>query len=219
MRLLLAVAAVVLAAPADALAAPAITLDRTCYTAGGDQQTITGTGFSPNGEVKLVLADAEGEGGDKVVAADANGAFTTVLNAPELHFFNAQSPSIDVTLTATDVATGTAAPPLAHVLTDFDVKVPALTSGKLTSIKRKVPLTAYGWTTQGTVLYAHYFRGKKRVYTQRIGGLTGPCGNLKKKVRFFNFKNRRPGRYLIRFSAKKKWNKDDRWVAVSVRLT
>jgi hypothetical protein len=65
----------------------------------------------------------------------------------------------------------------------------------------------YGWTSAGTTLYAHYYRGGKRIKDVKIGALRGDCGDLRKRVKQFPFRNVRPGRWTVYFTGTRKYDK------------
>jgi hypothetical protein len=61
-----------------------------------------------------------------------------------------------------------------------------------------VTYTALGFT-YGRSLYVHYLKGTRYLTTRRIGGLSGPCGSLKKKIRMFLFRPVNAGLYTLIF--------------------
>ena len=66
----------------------------------------------------------------------------------------------------------------------------------------RAPMTTFrvmGWEPYRTV-YAHYFLNGKRIKTVEIGSVSGPCGDMTKKVRQFPFRPVPAGRYRIRFT-------------------
>jgi hypothetical protein len=66
---------------------------------------------------------------------------------------------------------------------------------------RSMTIDTFGWTSGGSALYAHYYRGTTRIRTVRIGALTGECGNLRRTVRQFPFRGVRAGEWRVFFSA------------------
>jgi hypothetical protein len=84
---------------------------------------------------------------------------------------------------------------------------------------KKVTVRATGWTTAGQTLYIHYLRGSKLVRTEKVGALSGACGDLTKRIKAFAFKKAKPGVYGVRFSASPTWDPDSRWTGYrAVRL-
>ena len=189
---------------------PAVSFDRTCY-APGDAVAETGRGFTPNAQILQVLALLTPGGGtllgtlSATHTADAAGTFNDRIRAPRLRRAR------DRTETAASVFTDQAAPPPADpnalpgpaviwTLSARDVRV-AQWSARTADPARSMTIDAFGWTSAGSALYAHYYRGTARVRSVRIGALTGACGNLRRQVRQFPFRGVRAGEWRVFFSA------------------
>lgn len=218
---LAAIAAV--ATPALAQAAPTVKADLPCYYPGQSIK-LSGTGYTPGGDVGLIL-QLSGAHGNNILGtktpwkADAAGAITDRLDAPDLASDNDVRET--VSLTANDEArfgpTGPIGSPeesfaeTQFLLTDIGVRVAPWTSGHanpraLTTIK------VYGWEPFRKV-YAHYFLNGKRVKTVEIGAVSGPCGDLTTKLRQFPFRPVSAGSYTIRFSNTRLFDRDGFWVS------
>ena len=61
-------------------------------------------------------------------------------------------------------------------------------------------------------VYAHYFLNGKRLKTVEIGSVSGPCGDLTKKLRQFPFRPVPAGRYPIRFSGTPFFDPQGFWI-------
>jgi len=212
----------VLAAPAAA--DPAVTLDRACY-APGDAITRTGSGFTAGAPVTESVAFqtpelptiALGSLNGPTIAANPQGAFKSTLSAPKL-----RRPSKDFAETAIDTFTDPANPTKPAVvqwtLSSWTMSVPAW-AGRAARPGQAMTVYAYGWTTAGTTLYMHYFRGTKRYKTVRVGRLTGACGDLSKHLVQFPFHHPKPGDWKVFFSTTKLLDKQgDAWIALKVRV-
>jgi hypothetical protein len=199
------------AAPAQTPpSAAGVTFDRTCYSPG-EAMTQTGHGFTPNAQVLELAALLAPNGGDPLrtlsatLTADASGAFAVRLRAPNLvRPSDRTEQGASVFTDQTPAAPGAAPPPIGPTvlwtLSAWDVKV-AQWSGATADPRRSMVLDTYGWTSAGSTLYAHYYRGTTRIRSVRIGALTGPCGNLRKTVRQFPFRGVRAGQWRVFFSA------------------
>lgn len=193
----LAVAASALFA-APAAAAPSLKLDLPCYFPDAPMTTV-GAGFSASGPVDFAWSRAGGADmiGTNEDVADAAGAFTVPFKAPDLSD-NARRET--VTVVATDRNTGAAAPPVQFTLTAIDVSVPQWDRKRRV---RAITVKAIGWVFhRNRPFYAHFVRGRKNRKTVRIGKLTGPCGDLTKKITLPSLPD---GRYSVRFNASKKF--------------
>jgi hypothetical protein len=207
-----------LAAPAAASAAPTVTTDQPCYVADEQSMEFSGSGYSPNGQVGLFFS-AGGKYGSYMATADASGAFTASVRAPSFEAFGEDPPSYPMSVTANDEAKigpdGPLAPPEEIVafmdlrITEWSADVPAFE--KPVRRGQRVKLTTYGWVGAGETLYVHYLRGGKAVHSEKLAALKGPCGDLIKNFKAFNFKTAKPGNYAVRFSASAQWSGKDRW--------
>ena len=68
-----------------------------------------------------------------------------------------------------------------------------------------------GWEPYRRV-YAHYFLNGKRLKTVEIGSVSGPCGDMTKKVRQFPFRPVPAGRYRIRFTGTTFYDPQGFWI-------
>jgi hypothetical protein len=223
-RAALATLATFAVAAAPAAADPAVTLDRPCY-APGDTITRTGSGFTAGAQVTESVAFqtqelptiALGSLKGPTIAANPQGAFKDTLSAPNL-----RRPSRDFTETAIDTFTDPANPTKPAVvqwtLSSWTMSVPAW-NRRAARPGQAMTVYAYGWTSSGTTLYMHYFRGTKRYKTVRVGRLTGACGDLSKHLVQFPFHHPKPGAWKVFFSTTKLLDKQgDAWIALKVRL-
>jgi len=212
---------IALAAPAFASAAPTIEADLPCYVPG---QTITlgGSGFVPNDDVVFFLA-LSGQHGHQILYSDpykpdATGALTTQLHAPDLASDSDREETVD--LTANDqTLTGTnlsGSPPeggfaaTQFLLSRFDAVVDAWRSGRADP-HRTGRLTVSGWEPYHAV-WAHYFLGRKRVRSIRIGTAGGLCGDLTKTIRQFPFRPVKAGTWTVYFSPGQVFDRNGMWV-------
>jgi hypothetical protein len=223
-RTSLAALATFVAVAAPAAADPVVTLDRTCY-APGDTITRTGSGFTPGAQVTESVAFqtqdlptiALGSLNGPTIAANPQGAFKDTISAPRL-----RRETKDYTETAIDTFTdpGNPAKPavVQWTLSAWSMSVPAW-SGRAARVGQPMTVYAYGWTSTGTTLYMHYFRGTKRYKTVRVGRLTGACGDLSKHLVQFPFSHPKPGAWKVFFSTTKLLDKQgDAWIALKVRV-
>jgi hypothetical protein len=211
-----------LAVPALATAAPTVNADLRCYSPG-QRISLNGAGYTPAGDVSL-LFQLSGTHGSNMVAlkdplkADAAGGISAELSAPPLASDNDLREN--VVMTANDLAHIGPNGPIglpeetfaaAHfVLSAADVLVGPWLNGHadpraLTTFK------VVGWEPYRKV-YAHYFLNGKRIKTVQIGAVSGPCGDLTKKVRQFPFRPVPAGRYRIRFTGTAFYDPQGFWV-------
>jgi hypothetical protein len=222
--LALAVCALRTFAAASASADPAVTLDRSCYTPG---QTITrtGTGFAAGSQVSESVAFQTdtmpvislGSVAWPTIAADPQGAFKDTVRAPKL-----RRPTKDFSETAIDTFTDPANPTkpatVKWTLSDWYIYVGAWYR-RAAHPGEGMTVDAYGWTTRGTTLYMHYFRGTRRYKTVRVGRLEGPCGDLTKRLIQFPFRHVKPGAWKVFFSTTRVLDKvEDAWIYLPVRV-
>jgi hypothetical protein len=189
---------------------PGVRFDRTCY-APGDTITQIGRGFTPNAQIRQTVGLLTPDGNtvlgtlSATHTADASGGFTTRLRAPRL------ARASDRTEIAGSIFVDQAAPPpptpdtppgptVIWRLSAWNIRIPQW-AARTADPARSMTIDTYGWTTAGSVLYAHYYRGTTRMRSVRIGALTGACGNLRKQVRQFPFRGVRGGEWRVFFSA------------------
>jgi hypothetical protein len=211
-----------LAAPALASAAPTVGTDLPCYSPGMPI-ALGGAGYTPGGDVGLIF-QLSGAHGNNLVApkdplkADAAGGISARLPAPQLASDNDLRET--VTLTANDqTRLGQTAPPLppeeTFGVTQFQLSaVDVLVRPWLNGHVNPRALTTFkvvGWAPFRKV-YAHYLLNGKRFKTVLIGSVSGPCGDLTKKVRQFPFRPVPAGRYRIRFTGTSFYDPQGFWV-------
>jgi hypothetical protein len=191
------IAAAALAAPATAAAAPTINADLPCYFPG-QPIALSGAGYTAGGRVGLTLQLAGPRGNNTVapnpLTADPAGGIAGKLPAPEL----ASDSDLRemVTLTANDPSATSAT--TQFLLTAIGVQVTPWFSGRANP-RALTTFRIVGWEPLRRV-YAHYFLKGKRLKTVEIGAVSGPCGDLTKKLRQFPFRPVPAGHYSIRFS-------------------
>jgi hypothetical protein len=224
LRCIGSVVVVVLAAAASASADPTVTLDRTCYSPG-DAITRTGTGFTPAAQAtESVSFQTEtlpvislGSIAGATLTIDAQGGFKDVVRAPKLRRPDKDYSEIAID-TFTDAANPTKPATARWTLADWTVYVGAWAE-RAARPGEAMTVYAFGWTTRGTVLYMHYYRGTKRYKTVRVGRLQGPCGDLSKRLKQFPFAHPKPGAWRVFFSTTKELDKvEDAWIRVAVRV-
>jgi hypothetical protein len=196
-----------LTTPDIAAGAPTVALNQPCY-AEESPIVVTGNGYTPGGEVALMFA-ANGKVGTVVTRADSQGAINDTVRSPALDDFDIDGRRGELSLTANDQARiGSGAPPeeqfaaATFQLTSWGVDVaPWNTDGPARGRpRRSTTFDASGWVGLGDTLYAHYRRNGRTVRSVRIGALTGPCGDLKRRVRQFPFRPVPAGTYRVVFS-------------------
>jgi hypothetical protein len=216
------IAAAALAVPATAGAAPTLNVDLPCYSPG-QPISVSGAGYTPSGAVGLLFA-LSGAHGNTMVApkdpftADAAGGLGVKLGAPSLASDNDLRER--VTLTANDQArlgpTGPIGPPeetfatTQFQLSAVDVLVGPWLNGHA-SPRALTTVKVVGFEPFRTV-YAHYFLNGKRLKTVRLGAVTGPCGDLTKKVRQFPFRPVPAGTYKVRFTGTPFYDPEGFWI-------
>ncbi len=211
-----------LAAPGLAAAAPTVATDLPCYSPG-QAIGLGGAGYTPAGDVAVSFALSGAHGSNTGPAkdplkADAAGGIHGTLPAPQLASDSDMRET--VTLTATDQArigpTGPIGPPEeSFAATQFTLSaVDVLVIPWLIGHVNPRGLTTFrvnGWEPFRKV-YAHYFLNGKRLKTVEIGSVSGPCGDLTKKVRQFPFRPVPAGRYRIRFTGTPYYDPQGFWV-------
>jgi hypothetical protein len=225
--LALVLAAVAAAAlPAGAAAAPTLQADRPCYTPR-QPIVLTGGGYTPGGQVRF-LAALKGRRGradalplGTPLAADPAGAFATRLRAPAL----ASDSDIRETLTITagDQTKQATQPPLPPaeqagsvqvMLSQFAVGVRAWVNGR-GDPRASTDFIGVGWEPHRRI-YAHYFRGRTRVRSVRVGAVSGPCGDVFKRIRQFPFRPVRAGSWSVFFSPTRLFDRRGAWIRYRV---
>jgi hypothetical protein len=211
-----------LAAPALASAAPTVGTDLPCYSPG-QPIALGGAGYTPAGDVGLMF-QLSGAHGNNLVApkdplkADAAGGISTRLPAPQLASDNDLRET--VTLTANDqTRLGQTAPSLPpeetfgvtqFQLSAVDVVVRPWFSGRANP-RALATFKVVGWEPFRKV-YAHYLLNGKRIKTVLVGSVSGPCGDLTKKLRQFPFRPVPAGRYRIRFTGTPFYDPQGFWI-------
>jgi hypothetical protein len=208
--------------PTVAQALPAVQSDAGCYRAG-QSMTLTGSGFSPSAPIGFMFTLSGRKGNsvlssDTTTPADAGGAFRTTVGMPELA--SSDDRREQMTITANDQSklgpNGPIGPPeesfgVATVqLTRWDVLVDPWIA-RAGDPRRLTRFDAFGWTEE-KVLWAHYFRGAKRIKSVRIGAVQGACGDLSKRMRQFPFRPVAAGTWTIYFSGSQRFDKNAAWV-------
>ena len=179
-----------LVAPAGASAATAA-VDRACYPGDGSGVvSITGSGFTPDGEVQLQI----GGGIVGVTAADASGNVSTTFPVPAPP---ESGPSKDEKAYELALVQGavraTTTIRSARVVADFRP-----TTGRPSTLKVRFSAFGFGVATPSgqpmPAVYVHYVdpRGKVR-RTISLGAGTSPCGTIRRTAlrRLFPFNPRR----------------------------
>ena len=185
-------------------AAPAATVEvpKRCY-AEGDSIDVAGTGFTPNGDVRLTLERSEGEvletSNDPVAGAD--GAVKGDYGVKdETGWFEGSQTRFDMLLRLTDLTDQSITASTSFIFSRWNVGISA-PGGKMNP-RARAGILAVGFTNAvGKPLFAHWLRNGKRVFTKRLGILRGPCGDLKVRLsRGFPFRPVPAGNYEVRFS-------------------
>jgi hypothetical protein len=194
-RAILVGAALAVALAADASAAQ-ITIDSRC-AAGDGEVTITGSGFSPEGLVKITGLD---EAADYALA-DERGGFSEKFLTPPVDDFRAHAHTI--TATDTDVRTLTATAHLTLVQELYITNLP------VAGAPRELVTWLFAGWTPGRVLFGHFvYKGRLRK-TYRYGTARGACGTLSTTAPRFPTRPRR-GRWYIQFDQSKAYDRGTR---------
>ncbi|HEV2812337.1 MAG TPA: hypothetical protein VGW10_03705 [Solirubrobacteraceae bacterium] len=199
------------AAPGVANAAVAVDVNKPCY-AEGDEIDVNGSGFTPEGDVRLTLERATGEvletSTDPTAGPDGSLAGGYVVK-DETGWFGPTQTRFQMTMRTVDVTREQAGQPASSpdvgattsfIFSRWNVGIRAV--GGRIHPARPVSINALGFTTSiRRPLFAHWMRNGTRVHTRRLGVLRGPCGDLRTRLsRGFPFRPVRPGRYEVRFS-------------------
>jgi hypothetical protein len=224
--LLVLAAATAAALPAAAAATPTLHADRACYT---EQQPIvlTGAGYTPSGPIRF-LGTFAGDAGNanavplgSPIAADAAGALSFRLPAPALT--SDRDIRETLTISANDQTKQAVQPPLPPAeaaasvqvtLSQWAVGVRAWSGGR-GDPKASSDFIGVGWEPFRRI-WAHYFLANKRVRSIRIGAVSGPCGDLAKRIRQFPFRPVRPGEWSVYFSPSQFFDRRGAWIRYRV---
>jgi len=174
---------------------------------------MTGSGFTPNGQVTLdnafIYPDGQQESGPQVhETADAEGRLlrSGALNEIDVDHFTWRVTATDVTRAAQGAPESERIATTSFTASFFGIFVKAWnTDGPARGRPgHRITLDAGGFTGDiGSALYMHYLRRGRVVHTQRLGRIKGPCGTLTRKIREFAFRPVPAGTYKIRFSSHK----------------
>ncbi len=195
-----------LAAPAAAAQVQAL---KPCYVSAGEEYEsreaieLRGTGFTPNGDVRLALERASGDVLEETSepVADQQGVVSGGYKVDdETGWFGSTQTRFDMTLRLTDRTDPTLVATTSFIFSRWNVGL--RTVGGKFHPKRPASLHVIGYT--GFVakpIYAHWMRNGKRVFTKRLGVLRAPCGDLKTRLsRGFPFRPVPAGSYQVRFT-------------------
>jgi hypothetical protein len=213
--------------PTGAAAAPTLSADRACYTPG-QRVALNGAGYTPGGQVILLAALSGDRGGSSSsfplgspLVADAAGAFGVRVRAPDLA--SDRDLRERLTITANDQVRATAQPPLPPAeqsgtvqvtLSAWGIAVRAWIDGR-GDPRASTDLIALGWEPFRRI-YAHYFVRGTRVRSVRVGAVSGPCGDLRTRVRQFPFRPVRAGRWTVYFSPTRGFDRRGSWIRTRV---
>ncbi len=198
-----AILAACLIAPASASAQyVALEADRPCY-APGETVSLTGYGFTPDGDVGLSAGGMQLGFG----IADYDGLFRATMRAPRLPF-----PQVGLRFTATDQTYRLNRASAEIQLTSHGVRVTP-TTGDPTHPRRIRARGFFG----GRALYAHVRRGD-RVRSLRVGRLTGACRRIDATRRLFP-PGADPGAYKLDFDTNRRFlGEADRQISYAVKV-
>jgi hypothetical protein len=210
-----------LAAPAMASAAPTVSADLPCYTPGQPIK-LGGAGYTPGGDIALFVQLSGRRGNSFLMPkdplkADAAGALSFRFRAPPLASDNDLRETVSVT--ANDEALLAQQPPLppeeTFGVTQFqlsaaDVIVRPWQLGHVDP-RAMTTFKVVGWEPFHKV-YAHYLLNGKRLKTVELGMVSGPCGDMTKKLRQFPFRPVPAGRYRIRFTGTRVYDPQGFWI-------
>jgi hypothetical protein len=211
---LLSVAAV----PAVAGAAPTVSADQPCYTPG-QLVRLTGSGFKANSDMSMSLTITTPEDLQRhalfSTSSDSSGGFASTIGMPDLLADQDDTESVSLNVSDHQVSATTG-----WKLSILDAYVDPWESQKA-SPRKKTTFYGYGFgTIGGSTLYAHYVLHGKLRKTVSVGGLSGPCGDIKKKQRQFPFRPVKAGTYRIKLDATKKYpNKSPGYTYKRVRVS
>ena len=209
--------------PALATAAPTLKADLPCYSPG-QPIGLGGAGYTPAGDVGVVFSLSGAHGNNIVPAQDSAEGRRRGRDQRQAAGARAWRPTTTcarrVTLTANDQArigpTGPIGPPedsfatTQFTLSGVDVLVLPWLIGHVNP-RALTTFRVMGWEPYRRV-YAHYFLNGKRIKTVEIGSVSGPCGDMTKKVRQFPFRPVPAGRYRIRFTGTPFYDPQGFWI-------
>ncbi|HEX2161628.1 MAG TPA: hypothetical protein VHF88_07390 [Thermoleophilaceae bacterium] len=189
----LAASALVAAFPgAAALAAdpPSLRTTYPCYSSG-ESVLLTGSGFTPDGEVALSLSGQQ----LTTLDADTDGGFSLRLQAPDALFG-----TTSLRFTATDRAQPRLSDHATLRIADSDVLVTPMAGTP------EQPRRIRAWGFFGShAFYAHVKRrGARRARNIYLGTPRGPCGVLDVERRLFR-RTPRQGAYVLQFDALRRY--------------
>jgi hypothetical protein len=204
-RHIVTTAAALLSTAAVAHAAPSVSVEKPCYSEG-QEMVLSGQGFDPSSELSLDLTLTTQQSGAHRTetfpeSSDASGVFDASFTTPSLMADQDDTEQIDITVSDAQHHAASASSKLSII----DAYVAPWESHKANPRKKA---TFEGWgfgTVGGKKLYAHYVRKGKLRKTVAVGTLTGPCGNISKRMRQFPFRPVKAGTYRIDLDATKKW--------------
>jgi len=170
-------------AAAEASAA-SITVAQACVVnadpAVGSPMTVAGTGFTAGDAINLQSTEGGAFG---MATADVNGDFTVSIPAPTLPTSN---PGASVfTLQAIDETDDVTTASTAINVANLAVS----TNPSEAKPSRRVTWTFSGFNS-GAEIYAHYLHGRKVTARTKFGRASGPCGELKRRAKFYPGKAR-----------------------------
>jgi hypothetical protein len=160
-----------------------------CYYSG-QKVTFGGSGYSPNGSVR-VTSDGAHIG---ILSTDVNGVFNGILTVGQPKGQKTKA------YAATDLANPALTGSLNLTVSALDVNVRPR-SGRP---GRRLRINARGFVGSRN-LYAHVLRGRTR-RNLRIGRLKKDCGLVKKRKRFFS-NSARSGTYTVQFDGKRRYSR------------
>jgi hypothetical protein len=191
-----AIGAVALIAAPAAASAATVKTGRGCYVAKGSKGVdvdVTGSGFTPGGEVFAQIPAPGGLGAvdDTTVAPDGTISVTVENLYPESIEPIAEKEMLQIK----GILSGQILAEAPFQVTNLAVKTVPPTG----SYNKVVTYIFAGFRPQESI-FGHFFRGGKLVVTHKFGKATGPCGTLSTKSKLF------PGdaRYKVQFDDSKK---------------
>lgn len=178
--------ALALVAGSGALAAQAsaamISVSQACYvnadTFKGAAVTVDGSGFTAGDSIELTGTDIFA-----TATVGADGTFVTTFSGPILSTPNPAASSF--TITAIDESEG-----VTMATTTMEVaNLAVATKPAEAKPSEKVMYTFSGFKS-GAEIYAHYLHGRKVTARTKFGRASGPCGELKRRAKFYPGKAR-----------------------------
>jgi hypothetical protein len=204
LTLALAASAVSAVTFASAASAATISVGAPCFRylpgIGVQPIQVTGSGFTPNGNVNLTWSSGD-SAGSTLVAPD--GLFLMPSAFMPNDFIGSDTGQVKTyTLTATEGQTGlTASTQATFVRAGADVRPRRVRR----NLRQKVRWSVYGPRTGATV-YAHWvFKGRRRA-TRRLGRAAGPCGITHKRAPFLPARPRN-GNWRVYFTLGRRYSR------------